>query len=192
MESSMTGGPEAREALGQLGKYWWLWIVFGIGWTVIALVILQFDSASIGTVGIIIGLMFIAAGMQNFVLAAVADQLRWLWGIFGVLFLIAGVIALIKPGQTFAAFADVLGFLFLIVGIFWTIEAFATKEENPAWWLGLTAGILMIVMAFWTSGQLLIEKAYVLLVFAGAWALMHGIVDIVRAFQLRKLKDMAP
>jgi hypothetical protein len=33
-----------------------------------------------------------------------------------------------------------------------------------------------------TGGQFFIEKAYVLLVFAGIWALMESINDIVRAF----------
>ena len=41
----------------------------------------------------------------------------------------------------------------------------------------------MTVLAFWTSGQLFIHKAYVLLVFAGIRALMEGTVDIVRAFK---------
>jgi uncharacterized membrane protein HdeD (DUF308 family) len=45
----------------------------------------------------------------------------------------------------------------------------------------------MTGMAFWTSGQFFIEKAYVLLVFAGIWALMEGMADIVRAFGLRRL-----
>jgi uncharacterized membrane protein HdeD (DUF308 family) len=45
-----------------------------------------------------------------------------------------------------------------------------------------------VILAFWTSGQFFIEKAYTLLVFAGIWALMHGISDIVRAFQLRRLR----
>jgi uncharacterized membrane protein HdeD (DUF308 family) len=45
----------------------------------------------------------------------------------------------------------------------------------------------MTIMAFWTSGQFFIEKAYVLLVFAGIWALMTGITDIVRAFEIRRL-----
>ena len=46
----------------------------------------------------------------------------------------------------------------------------------------------MIILAFWTGGQFFITKAYVLLVFAGIWALMHGVTDIVRAFQIRKLR----
>ena len=53
----------------------------------------------------------------------------------------------------------------------------------------IVAGVLMLIMAFWTSGQFFIEKAYTLLVFAGIWALMHGVTDIVRAFRLRGLRD---
>ena len=44
----------------------------------------------------------------------------------------------------------------------------------------------MILLAFWTSGQFFIERAYTLLVFAGIWALMQGITDIIRAFQIRR------
>ena len=47
----------------------------------------------------------------------------------------------------------------------------------------------MVAMAFWTSGQFFIEKAYTLLVFAGIWALMHGVTDIVRAFVVRSARD---
>ena len=46
--------------------------------------------------------------------------------------------------------------------------------------MGLVAGILMVILAFWTAGQFFVEKAYVLLVFAGIWALMQGLIDIIR------------
>jgi uncharacterized membrane protein HdeD (DUF308 family) len=78
----------------------------------------------------------------------------------------------------------------LIVGVFWVIQAFASREVNELWWLSLIAGVLMIILAFWTGGQLFIEKAYVLLVFAGIWSLMQGFIDIVRAFQIRKLGEL--
>ena len=82
------------------------------------------------------------------------------------------------------------GFLFLIVGVFWIIQAFVSREINELWWLGLLAGILMVILAFWTGGQFFIEKSYVLLVFAGIWALLQGVNDVVRAFQIRKLGEM--
>jgi uncharacterized membrane protein HdeD (DUF308 family) len=110
--------------------------------------------------------------------------------IFGVLFLAAAVISFISPENTFAAIADILGFLFFIVGVFWVIQAFASREVNELWWIGLIAGIAMLILAFWTGGQFFIDKAYVLLVFAGIWALMQGVTDIVRAFQIRKLNEL--
>jgi uncharacterized membrane protein HdeD (DUF308 family) len=167
------------------GRYWWLWLITGIAWCIAALVILQFDSASITTVGVIIGCMFVFTGVQQFVAASLTDRMRWLGIVFGVLFIAAGIVAFAHPRKTFAGFADILGFLFLVVGVFWTIEAFVAKSANPVWWLGLISGLLMIVMAFWTSGQFFIEKAYTLLVFAGIWGLMHGVSDIVRAFVVR-------
>jgi uncharacterized membrane protein HdeD (DUF308 family) len=170
-----------------LAKFWWLWLVMGVIWIAVSVVILQFDQASITTVGIIVGAMFLGIAVQNFVLAGLADRHGWLFGLFGVLFLGASAIAFISPENTFAALADTLGFLFLIVGIFWIIEAFVAREVNELWWLGLIAGILMVMLAFYTGGQFFIEKAYLLLIFAGIWALMAGVTDIVRAFQIRKM-----
>ena len=188
--SPMMSSSEGRAILRGLARFWWLWLVFGIAWVLISLVILQFDDASITTVGVLIGLMFFISGIQQFAIASMVDRGGWIYGLFGVLFVIAGVISFISPENTFAAIADILGFLFLIVGIFWIIQAFAERDENDVWWLGLGAGVLMVILAFWTGGQFFIEKQYTLLVFAGIWALMSGVTDIVRAFQIRKLKDV--
>jgi len=169
------------------GRLWWIPLSAGIAWVFVALVILQFDQASVNTVGVIIGIMFLVTGFQQLLLASLFGPVRWLLLIFGVLFLIAGVISLISPENTFAALADILGFLFLLVGVFWIIQAFTERQLNPLWWLGLIGGILMVILGFWTAGQFFIDKAYVLLAFAGIWALMQGVRDIIIAFALRGL-----
>ena len=140
MEAGAAVDADARAAVKEVSKYWWLWLVCGIGWTIIAVVILQFDQASINTVGVLVGLMFFAAAIQQFAFAGLVDHGRWLLAIFGVLFSIAGVFALISPENTFAALADMLGFLFLLVGVFWILQAFGQREINEFWWLGLIAG----------------------------------------------------
>jgi uncharacterized membrane protein HdeD (DUF308 family) len=175
----------------QMGNLWWLWLITGVFWIVVALVILQFDQASITTVGVLIGIMFLVAGAQNFFLGSLArGAMQWILWIFAVLFVIAGVISLIRPKETFAGIADILGFLFLLVGIFWIFQAFAEREANELWWFGLIAGVAMIIVAFWTGGQFFIEKQYVLLVFAGIWALFEGVGDLIKAFQIRRLRDL--
>jgi uncharacterized membrane protein HdeD (DUF308 family) len=175
-----------------LANLWWLLLVTGVSWIVVALLVLQFDQASITTVGVLIGIMFLAAGTQSLALGVFeSGAARWLDWIFGVLFLISGVLCLIRPENTFAGVADILGFLFGGVGVYWLIQAFVERDANDVWWFGLLSGIAMIVLAFWTSGQFFIEKAYLLLVFAGIWALFHGVSDVIRALQIRRLRDGA-
>ena len=182
--------PALHEAGVQLSKMWWLWLVFGFLWIVIALIVLQFDRASITTVGVLIGAMFLTSGFQQLAIAGaglVEGWLRWVLIFFGVLLVLAGVVALFNPEDTFAGVADVLGFLFLLVGVFWIVQAFGERDVNALWWFGLISGVAMIVLAFWTGGQFFIDKAYLLLVFAGIWAMFHGVNDLFRAFQIREL-----
>jgi uncharacterized membrane protein HdeD (DUF308 family) len=112
---------------------------------------------------------------------------KWLWVLFGVLLTAGGVVALAHPRATFAGFADVLGFVFLLIGIIWTFQAFAEQVFNSLWWMRLVSGVLLVVLAFWTSGTFFLQRAYTLLVFAGIWALIKGVTDIVTAFEIRKL-----
>jgi uncharacterized membrane protein HdeD (DUF308 family) len=181
--------PSVRGALRQVTGYWWILLTAGIAWVAVALVILQFDQASVTTVGILVGLMFLALGVENLALATLDVPARWVWALFGGLFTVSAIVSFVSPTDTFAGLADTLGFLFLIIGVWWMIRAFLERAINPLWWLGLISGILMTALAFWTSGQFFIHKAYVLLVLAGIWALMQGITNIVRAFQIRALRE---
>lgn len=183
------GGRGLASAVQEIASYWWLWVVVGTAWIVASLVILQFSHASIVTVSVILGIMFAVTAVQQFMLAAMADSLGWLWALFGALFAACSIICFVEPASTFTGLANVLGFLFVCVGVWWMIEAFLTRAVNTTWWLSLTGGILMVVLGFWTSGQFFLERAYTLLVFAGIWALMQGTIDIVRAFQIRAVRD---
>lgn len=132
--------------------------------------------------------MFLLFAAEQFALAVIDHRLRWLWLLFGTLMAAGGIVALIDPVSTFAGFADILGFIFLLVGIQWTVQAFLERDFSDLWWLTLISGLMMVVLAFWVSGQFFLGRAYTLLVFAGVWAMLKGISDIVRAFQIRRLR----
>ena len=166
---------------------WWLWLLAGITWIVVSLIILQFDAASVTTVSVVVGLMLALAAAENFALVAIPGALRWVSAAFGALFVVAEIMCLVNPTDTFGGLADMLGFVFGLVGVWWMIAAFLERPLNPLWWIGLIAGILMTGLAFWTAGQLSIHKPYELLVCAGFWALMQGITHIARAFAIRRL-----
>ena len=174
------------------GRFWWLWLVVGILWIIIGLVILQFDSASVTTVGVIIGVMFLVAGIQYLIVGSVVEGWKWLWYLFGVVLVIAGLVSMFNPTRTFVAVADILGFVFALIGVIWLIEAFMSRDTNDLWWLTLIAGIIMLFLGVWLGGQIFLTKAHTLLVFAGIWAVMRGIIDIVLSFQVKKLQDVEP
>jgi len=170
-----------------LSRYWGAELAIGVFWVVVALVVLKFNHASVVTVGVLTGLLLLLFAAEQFVLAAIAPTARWLWAIFGVLLTVGGIVAVVDPASTFAGLADIRGFIFLLIGVQWMVQAFAERPFNPYWWLTLIGGILMVVLAFWASGQFFVERAYTLLIFVGIWALTKGVTDIVRAFQIRSL-----
>ena len=144
-----------RERARMLAGYWWFLLVAGIAWIVVALVILQFDAASLTTIGILVGLMFGTLGIENLTLATLDAPMRWLHALFGVLFLGAAIACFASPTDTFAGLADMLGFLFLIVGVWWMVRAFLERAINPLWWVGLISGILMTVARLLDRGPVL-------------------------------------
>jgi uncharacterized membrane protein HdeD (DUF308 family) len=185
---SLAGDAQALTLAFRFQRLWWLWLVTGIVWLLAALVILQFDSASVTTVGVIVGCMFVVTGAQNVLMGAVAERHRWLFVAIGAVFVLFGMACFFAPQKTFAGVADMLAFLLMVVGIWWAGEALFVRHGQPLWWLGLLAGVLTILLAFWMAGQFFVEKGYLLLVIAGFWALLEGITDIVRAFQIRCLR----
>ena len=178
-----------KPMLSRVASYWWVALLLGVLWIVVGVVVLKFNDASVVTVGVLTGIMFLLFALEEFALAAIDRSARWLWVLFGIILAVGGVLALIRPSATFAGFADILGFVFVLIGVMWMFQAFTERVFNDLWWLTLISGILMLVLGFWVSGQFFLTRAYTLLVFVGVWAVMAGTVDIVRAFQIRKLGD---
>ena len=115
--------PSVRDAVRNVTGYWWVLLTAGIAWVVVALVILQFDQASVTTVGILVGLMFLALGVENIALSTLDVPGRWAWALFGGLFIVSAIVSFASPTDTFAGLADTLGFLFLIIGVWWMVRA---------------------------------------------------------------------
>jgi len=59
------GARVLRERARAVTGYWWVLLAAGIAWVGAALVILQFDRASVTTVGILVGILFLAVGTVN-------------------------------------------------------------------------------------------------------------------------------
>jgi uncharacterized membrane protein HdeD (DUF308 family) len=179
---------EEREVAREAGRWWWLFLLTGIAWLVVSLIIFRFDITSATTVAILFGIVAIVAGVSEFMAMGVSTT-GWkiVHGILGVIFVLVGIFAFVEPGTTFEALAAVIGFFFLFKGIFDIAVAIATKGEFDLWWLQLVVGIIEIGLAFWVAGNFR-EKVILLLVYVGIVCLSKGITDIFLAFKLRSVK----
>ena len=192
---------EVRTVLRQGAGYWWIPLIIGVAWLIVAWLVLRVNQTSITTVGVLIGIVLIAAGVNE---AAVAVFLPGGWKIWhivmAVIFLLGGLWALIRPVNTFFALASVLGLVLILYGSFEIARSVASRAINPFWWIGLIAGILLILLAFWVSGSdrvyALRQRAYLILFWVGFMALFKGISQIMFAFGIRHagqhLDDSAP
>lgn len=174
-----------REAAREFSGLWWVFLVTGIIWLIISLVVLRFDERSITTIGVIIGIVFAIACVNEFVTMGVVQGWRWLHGLLGVLFLLGALWAFIQPEKAFWALASVLGFLLIFKGAIDIIEATMTKEYNHLWGLGLAAGIIEVLLGFWASQQYYPARAALIIIWVGFMALFRGVGEIVLAFRIR-------
>ena len=147
--------------------------------------VLRFTPASVNTVGVLMGVLFLLGAFNEFLIASIRHTWRWAHVVMGVLFVVGAIWAFARPFNAFWSLASVLGLLLIFKGTLDIIAAVVTKDVNSAWWLGLVAGILEIVLGFWASQQQFPARGALLLLWVGFFALFRGISEIVIGFEVR-------
>jgi uncharacterized membrane protein HdeD (DUF308 family) len=174
-----------RAALWRLAGPWWVFLLTGIAWLVLSWVSLRFNPASVPTIGVLLGVLFLFAMVDEFFIASVRAGWRWLHVIMGIIFAFGAGWSFAQPYGAFWTLASILGLLLIFRGTLDIITSTSSREVNSIWWLGLVAGFLEILLGFWASGQYLAVRGVLLLVWVGLFALFRGISEIVLAFELR-------
>lgn len=182
----VTTDREMEQAAREVTGLWWLMLLAGIAWLVISLVVLRFDSRSVTTVGVILGFVFLGAAATELLTVMVMRSWRWAHAGLAVLFVAGSIWAFTSPSDAFWSLASVLGLLLVLKGSFTILLAAETRAVNPLWGLGLTAGILELLLGFWASQQYYPARAALLLIWIGFACLFRGVSEIVVAVQLRQ------
>jgi uncharacterized membrane protein HdeD (DUF308 family) len=164
---------------------WWLNLMGGILSVIIGLLLLSSPVKSTFGLVIALGIYWIIGGIFTLV-GMFIDHTAWGWKlIMGVISIIAGTIILDYPIiSTYvvpAIFILILGIQGLVVGVISLVMAF----KGGGWGAGIL-GVLsiffgLILIANYSTPSMVVSLVWVVAIFA----LIGGIVQIVRAFQQR-------
>jgi len=179
---------EERELVEDAADRWWLFLLTGITWLIVALIIFQWNYTTVYAVSFLFGFIAIFAGVNEFLSLGVSSS-GWkiVHVILGVLFVLAGIWALVHPHNAFATLAGLMGFFLLFKGIFDIMVSFLAREAFELWWLQLVVGIIEILLAFWIAGSFK-NKVILLVAYVGIIALSRGITELILAFKLKGLR----
>src|SRR5262245_65945929 len=95
---------EARGSSSAWGDVpWWVFLITGLAWMLIAVIVLRFDATSVATVGFLIGALFVFGCINEFIAAQMAEDWQWLHWVMAFIFLVVAVYSFILPYDTFFA-----------------------------------------------------------------------------------------
>jgi uncharacterized membrane protein HdeD (DUF308 family) len=182
-----------REDMQTVTRGWGWFLAAGIAWIVFAFFILSFNYRTVWAIAVFFGIAFIVGGLMEFAVAAVAPGWKWLYVLIGIVSIVAGLIALMWPGETFLVLSAIVGWLLLFYGIIDIVFAFSTRHLEGLWWMQLVSGLIMVLLGFWAISPdnatvSTYRGAVLLAVWIGVAALFRGISDIIVGFRLRSVQ----
>lgn len=108
----------------------------------------------------------------------------WTFVLQGIIAIIFGVLALIRPGMTLEALVLLFAIWALVDGVLALISSVGAAEAHEPWWpfvlvglLGIAAGVVTFRWPGLTALALLLVIAY--------WSILRGILAIAAAVRLR-------
>ena len=110
----------------------------------------------------------------------------WVFALRGVIAILFGVLAFLRPGITLEVLVLLFAFWALFDGVLALIGSVGAAEAREPWWplvfiglLGIAAGVVTLRWPGITALALLLVIAY--------WSIFRGILEIIAAVRLRQL-----
>ncbi|MFF0815284.1 HdeD family acid-resistance protein [Rhodococcus sp. NPDC003318] len=192
----MTGSPTVgtNEAILRIAKdVWWVLLVRGILAIAFGIVALVWPHVTVQVLIVVVGVFWIVDGLVSAVRAIQARKVvtSWVWWLAGALVsVIAGVVLFVWPDLTALAFAYVMGFWAILVGILEIIGAFQVMANGGQWIGVMVAGVLSLLfglfLVIWPGSGIT-----GLMWLVGIFALLFGVFFVVGAFQVRSAAKRA-
>jgi uncharacterized membrane protein HdeD (DUF308 family) len=168
-------------------RSWGVYLFLGIVWMLLGILIISYHVETLNVLAIFTGIAFLVGGITEIVDAfKLQSGYKWLVATSGVFAVAVGIVAIAWPQPTLYVIAVLIGWYLVLMGIVHVVVAlFHTHQQY--WWTGLVLGLFEFLIGAWAASY----PGKSLRVFAtliGAYALIHGIIEIFAAFVVRGLE----
>jgi len=190
MTESASAAETAQSLLGELGdraaqvkERWWIPLLAGLVSAALGLAVLA-AGWSVGSLGIVTGLLFIVRGAALALNPAYAARGSGEHVLVGIIGAIAGLVLFAWPGLTGQALVLFAGVWLVVSGGFQVVVSAARRRELPYWRFTLAVGVIELLLGLWamrTPAATLVSTGAVI----GIWAVMTSVLYCVLAFEIR-------
>lgn len=174
--------------LAAIGRHWGLLLFFGVLSVLIGVVMMIWPGKTVLVVAVFFGAWLLVSGIFQ-VIEAFSHGLdggaRALYAISGVCGIILGLLCFRGALQAAEILALLVGLAWIIRGIITFVAGIAAKGEKGRGWV-IFGGVVLflggVVVLVWPS-IVLPALAWII----GIWLVVFGIIEVIGAFQARKL-----
>lgn len=182
-------GTWTRDEIDNVSSNWWILLLTGIVGVVAGGIIL-FTDWSVGGLAAFIGAVLLFQGILTMFSVPLDGSGRG-WSVaLGLIEALVGLAVWVWPGPTLLVIAFFIGWYVLFSGIMTIAGSISARSVLPYWGLMLAFGIVETLFSFWLLARpgLTLVAAVIAL---GLWALIHGVVQVVLAFEAKNLSARA-
>jgi uncharacterized membrane protein HdeD (DUF308 family) len=180
---SDAGGLDSAEKLA-----WWLALGAATLGVVVGVMMMAWPEATLKVVAVLFGVWLLLHGLVRIVQAiGRSDETggqRAILAVVGIVFVIAGVIALRNLLVSLAVLATIIGLMWLIGGIVELISAFAGPGGGLRVWrvvVGALSVVAALVVLVWPDLSLV-----TLVYLTGAWLIVIGLIQVAMVIWARR------
>lgn len=179
------------------GKSSWIWrLLGGIILVILGILILVYPGITLAITVLIVGVFLLITGIFELVfgLSAEAKNAKWLFVLQGLLSLILGILIVVFPALSLAAFIYLVAAWAIIWGVFELVASFMVPEEvrkavygTGGKWMGVLIGLIAIIfgiiLAIYPQATLTI-----IIYIVGFMVIAMGILLAINSLGTRKEK----
>jgi uncharacterized membrane protein HdeD (DUF308 family) len=172
---------------------WWLALAAALFGLVVGVMMVAWPEATLKVVAVLFGAWLLLHGVVRIVQAITGSQedggRRALLAVFGVIFVIAGVVALRNLLVSLSVLVTIIGIMWVISGIVELVSAFGGPGGGYRLWrvtLGALSIVAALVVLVWPDLSLV-----TLVYLTGAWLILMGLLQVAMVLWARRSLSMA-